>query len=150
LLRLFDLWSRVTDFKVKRNCHRFCGFYRLSRIKSVTSVRSVVKIYQVLLLTKEAMHSDSSIMRFSSAELTFLLPLNNKRKLPQILRILQIITNKIRNISEIRGKKTTTPLCLADKGSNSSDSSVMRFSSAELTFLLPLNNKRKLPPILRI
>ena len=71
-------------------------------------------------------------------------------KSPPILRILQITTNKIRYISGVRGKKTTTPLCLTDEGSNSRDSSVMRFSSAELTFLLPLNNKRKLPQILRI
>jgi hypothetical protein len=44
-------------------------------------------------------------MRFSSAELTFLLPLNNKRKLPQILRILQIITNKISDTRDICGEK---------------------------------------------
>ena len=50
-------------------------------------------------------------MRFSSAELTFLLPRNDKRKLPQILRILQIITNKISDTRDIRGKKTTKLSC---------------------------------------
>jgi hypothetical protein len=81
----------------------------------------VVKKLPSWLADKGSKSRNSSVMRFSSAELTFLLPRNDKRKLPQILRILQIITNKIRNISDIRGKKTTTPLCLADEGSNSRD-----------------------------
>jgi hypothetical protein len=50
-------------------------------------------------------------MRYSSAELTFLVPQDDKRKL------LKIKTNKIRNIRAICGKNS--PLCLADEGSNS-------------------------------
>jgi exopolyphosphatase/pppGpp-phosphohydrolase len=40
-----------------------------------------------------------------------------EKKPPQILRMLQIITSKIRNIRGIRGKNS--PHCLADEGSNS-------------------------------
>ena len=40
----------------KKNHHRFYGCYRLSQVKSVTSVVSVVKIHHIVLLTKEATH----------------------------------------------------------------------------------------------
>ena len=80
-------------------------------------------------------------------------------KSPRVLRILQIITNKIRNISDICGKKKS-PSCLADDGSNAFQFSFIEIKKP-LQIALPIRplvsghrlkkkHKMKSPQILRI
>jgi hypothetical protein len=83
---------RFSNSKVKSH-HRFYGCHGLKHIKSVTSVTSVVKKTHLCLADE-----GSNSSRFYLIE----------KKEPQILRMLQIITNKI---SDIRGKKNTSLSC---------------------------------------
>jgi hypothetical protein len=86
---------RFSNSKVKSH-HRFYGFYRLKHIKSVTSVVSVVKKSPSCLAEE-----GSNSLRFALIE----------KKEPQILRMSRIKTSKIRNIRDIRGKKTFPLSC---------------------------------------